>query len=105
MGGHAFLDCCRITHDQVALRPKSRPLPLHARKVGLRAARGAGMQCLITPTSSTDDQPFCEEGAAAVVSALAGATYRVVGRSGRLRVKRGFCRGDAVWLLADGARG
>ncbi|GBF87692.1 HAD subfamily IA [Raphidocelis subcapitata] len=45
--------------------------------VGLRAATGAGMHCVITPTASTEDQPFCEEGAAAVVAQLAGPNYRV----------------------------
>lgn len=49
-----------------------------ASQVGLRAARGAGMHCIITPTSSTEDQPFCEEGAAAVVTQMAGDGYRVV---------------------------
>jgi beta-phosphoglucomutase-like phosphatase (HAD superfamily) len=48
-------------------------------QVGLRAATSAGMHCIITPTSSTEDQPFCEEGAAAVVPQLAGNSYRVVG--------------------------
>jgi HAD superfamily hydrolase (TIGR01509 family) len=45
--------------------------------VGLRAAVGAGMRCVITPTASTEDQPFCAEGALAVVPALAGDLYRV----------------------------
>lgn len=54
------------------------PPPWHPPQVGLRAATGAGMRCVITPTSSTEDQPFCEEGAAAVVPQLAGAGYRVV---------------------------
>lgn len=58
--------------------PANRCLVVEDSMVGLRAARGAGMHCVITPTSSTEDQPFCEEGAAAVVSQLAGKTYRVV---------------------------
>ncbi|KIY96034.1 Protein cbbY [Monoraphidium neglectum] len=59
--------------------PAERCLVIEDSMVGLRAARGAGMHCVITPTSSTEDQPFCEEGAAAVVSVLAGKTFRVVG--------------------------
>lgn len=45
--------------------------------VGLRAAIGAGMNCIITPTTSTMDAPFCQEGAVAVVPVLAGDLYRV----------------------------
>merc|ERR1711976_655611 len=45
--------------------------------VGLRAATGANMNCLITCTPSTADQPFISEGAAAVVPALAGDGYQV----------------------------
>jgi len=45
--------------------------------VGLKAATGAGMQCLITCTPSTADQPFAEGGAAAVVPALRGDGYAV----------------------------
>ncbi|KAI8473384.1 MAG: HAD-like domain-containing protein [Monoraphidium minutum] len=57
--------------------PADRCLVIEDSMVGLRAARGAGMHCIITPTSSTEDQPFCEEGAAAVVKQLAGPGYRV----------------------------
>lgn len=57
--------------------PADRCLVIEDSMVGLRAATSAGMHCMITPTSSTDDQPFCEEGAAAVVPQLAGASYRV----------------------------
>jgi len=42
--------------------------------VGLRAAVGAGMHCIITPTASTASANFCEEGASAVLSSLAGTT-------------------------------
>jgi len=38
--------------------------------VGLKAAKGAGMKCIITYTSSTKDQPFFETGADAVVEDL-----------------------------------
>ncbi|KAI8466363.1 MAG: HAD-like domain-containing protein [Monoraphidium minutum] len=57
--------------------PAGRCLVIEDSMVGLRAATGAGMHCLITPTSSTEDQPFCEQGAAAVVGQLAGPAYRV----------------------------
>lgn len=42
--------------------------------VGLRAAKGAGMRCVITYTESTKDQDFFAEGADAVVEDLAGVT-------------------------------
>jgi hypothetical protein len=39
--------------------------------VGLRAAKGAGMKCIITYTESTKDEDFYAEGADAVVADLA----------------------------------
>lgn len=45
--------------------------------VGLRAAVGASMNCIITPTTSTASANFTEEGAGAVVPALAGPSYQV----------------------------
>jgi len=45
--------------------------------VGLNAALGANMKCLITYHKSTENQPFMETGAAAVVPALAGDGYQV----------------------------
>ncbi|KAF5832639.1 HAD-like domain-containing protein [Dunaliella salina] len=41
---------------------------------GLRAAIGAGMHCVITPTSSTDSGAFEEEGAGAVLQTLESVT-------------------------------
>ena len=46
-------------------------------KVGLRAAVGAGMRCIITPTTSTASADFKGEGATAVVPVLQGEGYRV----------------------------
>jgi len=42
--------------------------------VGLRAAKAAGMKCIITPTASTANADFHAEGADAVVEDLAGVT-------------------------------
>jgi len=42
--------------------------------VGLRAARGADMRCVITYTPSTEKEDFYGEGAAAKVSSLAGVS-------------------------------
>jgi beta-phosphoglucomutase-like phosphatase (HAD superfamily) len=39
--------------------------------VGLRAAKGAGMKCIITYTESTKEEDFYGEGADAVVADLA----------------------------------
>mmetsp|Transcript_10213 Transcript_10213/g.15274 ORF Transcript_10213/g.15274 Transcript_10213/m.15274 type:complete len:472 (-) Transcript_10213:116-1531(-) len=40
--------------------------------IGLKAAKGAGMKCIITYTGSTKNQPFFEEGANAVIEDLGG---------------------------------
>mmetsp|Transcript_22854 Transcript_22854/g.40196 ORF Transcript_22854/g.40196 Transcript_22854/m.40196 type:complete len:154 (-) Transcript_22854:136-597(-) len=40
-------------------------------KVGLRAAKAAGMKCIITYTSSTEEEPFYELGAEAKIPDLA----------------------------------
>lgn len=45
--------------------------------VGLRAAVGAGMKCIITPTASTASADFIGEGAAAVAPVLEGLGYRI----------------------------
>jgi HAD superfamily hydrolase (TIGR01509 family) len=57
--------------------PADRCLVIEDSMVGLRAALGAGMHCIITPTTSTVDAPFCQEGAVAVVPVLAGDLYRI----------------------------
>lgn len=54
-----------------------------------RAAVGAGMTCIITPTESTASASFCAEGAAAVLTeGLAGDGYQV---SGGARGRAGRC--------------
>ena len=48
-------------------------------QVGLRAAVGAGMRCIITPTTSTASADFMGEGATAVVPTMKGEGYQVSG--------------------------
>ncbi|EKX53524.1 hypothetical protein GUITHDRAFT_84455 [Guillardia theta CCMP2712] len=50
--------------------PPSRCIVVEDSLVGLRAAKGAGMKCIITYTESTKDQDFYGEGADAVVADL-----------------------------------
>ncbi|KAG2424274.1 hypothetical protein HXX76_014652 [Chlamydomonas incerta] len=57
--------------------PADRCVVIEDSLVGLRAAVGAGMHCIITPTASTAAADFCGEGAAAVVQQLRGDTYQV----------------------------
>ncbi|PNW73203.1 hypothetical protein CHLRE_14g623000v5 [Chlamydomonas reinhardtii] len=57
--------------------PADRCVVIEDSLVGLRAAKGAGMHCIITPTTSTASADFCGEGAAAVVQALKGPNYKV----------------------------
>ena len=42
--------------------------------VGLRAAKGAGMKCIITYTASTKDEDFYAEGADAVIEDLSNVS-------------------------------
>ena len=57
--------------------PADRCIVIEDSMVGLRAAVGAGMKCIITPTASTASADFIGEGAAAVVPVLQGEGYRV----------------------------
>jgi HAD superfamily hydrolase (TIGR01509 family) len=57
--------------------PADRCIVIEDSMVGLRAAVGAGMKCIITPTASTASADFIGEGAAAVVPVLEGKGYRV----------------------------
>eukprot|EP00960_Hanusia_phi_P059533 764203-Hanusia_phi.AAC.2 len=50
--------------------PPERCIVVEDSLVGLRAAKGAGMKCIITYTESTKDQDFYGEGADAVVADL-----------------------------------
>ena len=68
---NASIACSRPASDRPS--PRTRLLA----QVGLRAAKGAGMHCIITPTTSTASADFCGEGAAAVVQALKGPNYKV----------------------------
>ncbi len=58
-----------LAAERLGLSP-DRCIVIEDSMVGLRAAMGAGMHCIITPTSSTESAPFCEEGASAVLSCL-----------------------------------
>eukprot|EP00899_Mesostigma_viride_P025500 jgi/Mesvir1/6134/Mv00838-RA.1 len=57
--------------------PKDKCVVIEDSMVGLRAAVGAGMHCIITPTASTINEDFCGEGAAAVVESLGGPLHQV----------------------------
>eukprot|EP00668_Euglena_longa_P002157 GGOE01002499.1.p1 GENE.GGOE01002499.1~~GGOE01002499.1.p1 ORF type:complete len:687 (-),score=113.08 GGOE01002499.1:95-1876(-) len=54
--------------------PASRCIVIEDSLVGLRAAKAAGMRCVITYTESTKDQDFFAEGADAVMADLSGMT-------------------------------
>jgi HAD superfamily hydrolase (TIGR01509 family) len=56
-------------------------------KVGLRAAKAAGMKCIITYTSSTAEEPFYELGAEAKVPDLASRKVTLESIFGPLREK------------------
>lgn len=55
--------------------------------VGLRAAVGANMKCVITYTSSTEDQDFYGEGAAATVPDLGSRNVKLADIFGPMREK------------------
>ncbi|GAX77277.1 hypothetical protein CEUSTIGMA_g4723.t1 [Chlamydomonas eustigma] len=65
-----------MTREKLGL-PADRCVVIEDSMVGLRAAVGAGMKCIITPTASTSSADFIGEGATAVVSALAGPGFKV----------------------------
>jgi beta-phosphoglucomutase-like phosphatase (HAD superfamily) len=54
--------------------PADRCVVIEDSLVGLRAAKAAGMRCVVTYTASTKDQDFFAEGADAVVGDLSGVT-------------------------------
>eukprot|EP00873_Tetraselmis_striata_P045675 jgi/Tetstr1/465939/TSEL_010553.t1 len=73
--------------------------------VGLRAAVGAGMPCLITYHKSTEGQPFVEEGAAGVLPALAGDGFTIgmenlFARNADGELKPSLSLGDAASVAA-----
>jgi HAD superfamily hydrolase (TIGR01509 family) len=65
-----------MTREKLGL-PADRCVVIEDSLVGLRAAVGAGMKCIITPTASTSSADFIAEGATAVVSAMAGPGFKV----------------------------
>ncbi|KAG2487829.1 hypothetical protein HYH03_013546 [Edaphochlamys debaryana] len=66
-----------MARERLGNIPAERCVVIEDSLVGLRAAVGAGMKCIVTPTSSTSSADFCAEGAAAVLPALAGPAYQV----------------------------
>lgn len=65
-----------MTREKLGL-PADRCVVIEDSMVGLRAAVGAGMRCIITPTNSTASADFLGEGASAVVPVLAGEGFSV----------------------------
>ena len=59
----------QMASDRVQVPPE-RCVVIEDSLVGLRAAKGAGMKCIITYTESTKDEDFYGEGADAVVADL-----------------------------------
>jgi len=57
--------------------PADRCVVIEDSLVGLRAAKAAGMHCIITPTASTASADFRAEGAAAVVPSLKTDSFQV----------------------------
>ena len=82
---HPMLPMCPV----LPFLPPSKPYNPFLLQVGLKAAVGAGMRCIITPTNSTDSVDFMAEGATAVVPVLKGEGYRV-------RWERGGALGPAA---------
>ena len=66
---------------------KDRCVVVEDSKVGLRAAKAAGMKCIITYTSSTVDEPFYDLGAEAKVPDLASRKVTLESIFGPLREK------------------
>lgn len=62
----------RVAAERLRVNPAA-CLVVEDSVIGLQAAQGAGMRCLITYTSSTAAQPF--NGASAVVGSLEGVSF------------------------------